>query len=309
MRKFYAKFSLVLLASLPLGLAQASTALNEPPKVGLPSRSGILDGSTGERSDLQTIVSRIKPGSVVVLGEMHAEQSVRDQHMEILTALRAQYPAGISVGMEFVDYIDQATLDLFSAGDLSEAEFLAAVKWKGFDFSFYRDQILFPRTELGEKVVGLNLPQFVSRQIGRGGLASLTPEQASLLPPNFTVGRDSYRIRFFEAMGMHPTPSLENYFVAQSAWDDTMAWQAVNFKLNHPEQILVIIVGEFHAQYGGGLQDRIRARMQEFNLNFPILSLSQLVTNEMSDEDIQKAILPSVTEGIRADFIWLSERP
>lgn len=308
MRRLYAFTSMILiLAAIQSGATQ-NVGLSEPPRIGLPSRSGILDGQTGESSDLASLVARIKPGSILILGELHGEQVVRNQHLELLTALRLQYPAGVSVGMEFVDYIHQTYLDHYSTGDITEAEFLDAVKWKGFDFGFYRDQILFPRAELGEKVIGLNLPRAVSSQIARGGLASLSKEQSDLLPPNFTVGRDSYRVRFFEAMGMHPTPSLENYFVAQSSWDDTMAWKTVDFKIKNPDQIFVIIVGEFHSQYGGGLQDRIRARMAEQNIDFPILTVSQLITDEMTEQDIQKAIEPSPTEGIRADFIWLSER-
>jgi uncharacterized iron-regulated protein len=71
---------------------------------------------------------------------------------------------------------------------------------------------------------------------------------------------------------------------------------------NHPDQVLVIIVGEFHVQYGGGTPDRLKARWPEAR----IMTLSQVWTEGMSPEEIQAELQPSSQEGPRADYIWLS---
>ena len=65
----------------------------------------------------------------------------------------------------------------------------------------------------------------------------------------------------------------------------------------------MIIVGEFHAQYGGGLPDRISKRFPESQVKI----LSQIWAEGMSDDEIQKALQPSQTEGPRGDFIWVSK--
>ncbi|MEQ1722978.1 MAG: ChaN family lipoprotein [Pseudobdellovibrio sp.] len=263
--------------------------------------SQLFDGKTRAETDLTQLVSQVKPGTILFLGENHGLASHRDQHMDILNALRA---AGLklSVGMEFVNYTNQATLDQYRRGLINEAQFLAEIKWSGFGYEFYSQQINFPKLDLGELTLGLNIPRTLTTKISRNGLASLTEDEQKLMPPNFAVGGDLYKARFMEAAGSH-CKNPDNCFAAHSAWDDTMAWQAVNFTEQHPDQVLVIVVGEFHVQYGGGTPARILVRKP----NAQIVTLSQIWAEDMTDEEIQQAMLPSETEGPRADFIWVSK--
>lgn len=266
------------------------------------AQAQIYNGTTLKPAQLSDLVSTIKPGSVVIVGEMHGLQPVRDQQMEILNAIKAT-GLKVSVGMEFFNYTDQNLITQYRTGIMSESDFLKGINWGGYDFSLYRDQLLF-----GEIGLGVNLTRDVTKVISKQGLSALSPEQNKLLPPNFTIGRDSYRQRFFQAMG-HPVPvaSLENYFVAQSAWDDTMAWQAVEFQKQNPDHVFVIIVGEFHVQYGGGLPHRLQVRLKQANLPVDMVTISQVYTDGMTEQDIQDSLQPSTEEGPRADFIMLSK--
>ena len=291
-----------LIITLVFSHASLAQAESERPAL----TSGLYNGSDLSTATVRDLVATIKPGTILILGEMHGLAPIRDQHMEVLNSLRSVYSGQISVGMEFINYTDQTPLSAYSAGLLTEEDFLKKVNWSGFDFELYRQQILFPSWDLGERVLGINLSRTVTSQIAKGGLGSLTPEQLQLMPPNFTVGRDSYRGRFFAAMGMHPTPKLENYFIAQSAWDDTMAWQTVEFFKKNPEHVFVIIVGEFHAQYGGGLPDHLRARLNAENMDHSIVTLSQIYAEGLTSEEIQNEMQPSVTDCPRGDFIWLT---
>ena len=125
------------------------------------------------------------------------------------------------------------------------------------------------------------------------------------MPPDFQLGRDSYKTRFADQMGGHTAPNIDNFFAAQSSWDDTMAWQSVEFFKKHPDQVLVIVVGEFHVQYGGGLPDRLKARLTAAGIDSSLITVSQIMTYGMSPDDIQQSMQPSATEGPRADFILL----
>jgi uncharacterized iron-regulated protein len=266
------------------------------------AQAQIYNGKTLQEAQMSDLIGSIKPGTVLILGEMHGLQTIRDQQLEILNAVRAT-GLKVSVGMEFFNYTDQNLINDYRSGAMDEAAFLKAISWGGYDFGLYRDQLLF-----GELGMGVNLTRDVTKVISKQGLAALTPEQNKLLPPNFTIGRDSYRQRFFLAMG-HPVPvaSLENYFLAQSAWDDTMAWQTVEFQKQHPDQVFVIIVGEFHVQHGGGLPNRIQARLQQENLPENIVTVSQVYTDGMTEQDIQDSLQPSAEDGPRADYIFLSK--
>jgi len=268
----------------------------------------IYQGDTQKQTDLPQLVDQVKPGTVLIVGEVHGLKPVHDQHIELLNSLRAK-GLKVSVGMEFFNYTDQVFIDQYRTGEIDETAFLKIINWgSGFDFNFYKEELLFAKKEFGEFGLGINLNRDVTKVISKQGVDALSEDQKKLLPPNFTIGRDSYRQRFFKAMG-HPVPlaSLENYFVAQSAWDDTMAWQIVEFQKQHPDQIFVVIVGEFHVQYGGGLPNRLRERLNLEKLPVDILTVSQVYTEGMSDQDIQGSLKPLVNEGPRANFIWLSK--
>jgi uncharacterized iron-regulated protein len=263
----------------------------------------ILQGDGVRSVTLEQSLQNIQPGSILVLGEEHGNAVHQNYQLRILKHLRAQ-GLKVSVGMEFLEYPHQAQVDVYRQGLMSDNDFINAVRWgQGFDFGFYRDQILFP-TGPESLTVALNLPREISRQIAKGGVASLTPEQAAKLPPLLERGNEKYFRRFMKAAGSHlPTPEMaENYFMAQSSWDDTMAWQATQFLQNHPDQVLVIIVGEFHVQYSGGLPDRLQVWGAKDVTTVSLVNLAGLTAEERQNET-----LPSTEDGPRADFLWISE--
>ncbi|MBC7421296.1 MAG: ChaN family lipoprotein [Bdellovibrio sp.] len=262
----------------------------------------IYQGTTLQEATLQQALTDVQPGSIVILGESHGMVAHQAQHMLILNQLRKQ-SLSVSVGLEFLNYPDQAIVDQYVAGTLNETNFLAKVAWQqGFNFDFYKQQLLFPEASRGEFSIALNLPRAISSKISKMGIESLTESELQMLPPDFKVGRDSYKERFAAAAGAH-CPSLDRCFMAQSSWDDTMAWTAVQFLKQHPEQVLVIVVGEFHAQFGGGLAWRIHQRQPTISIR----TISQIWAEGYTNEDIQAEMQPSLVEGPRADFIWISK--
>lgn len=264
--------------------------------------TGILTGNTHQLVSVEEAVGAVTPGSIVVIGENHGFKEHQSQQVAIMSALRA-LGLKVSVGMEFFSYTQQALVDSYRAGGLAEADFLKAIQWGNPSYDYYRDQALFPNLTEGSKTLALNAPRSLTGTVSKKGLDSLTEEERALLPPQFSLGRDSYKQRFLSMMPHLPSPEAgERYFAAQSIWDDTMAWTATEFVKTHPDQVLVIVVGEFHVQFGGGLPDRIRARAPQI----PVVTFSQVNTSGLSEEEIAAEIAPSTTEGPRADFLWLA---
>ncbi|WP_347357433.1 ChaN family lipoprotein [Bdellovibrio sp.] len=264
--------------------------------------SGILAGNSLQPVSLAEAVQNVRPGSIVVIGENHGFTEHQTQQVAIMQALRDQGLV-VSVGMEFFTYTDQPLVEAYRQGTLSEPEFLQQIKWGSPSYSFYRDQAVFPDLTQGAATVALNAPRFLTGKVSKQGLAALTPEDMALLPPQFSLGRDSYKRRFLSMMPHLPSPEAgERYFAAQSIWDDTMAWQATDFLRSHPNQVLVIVVGDFHVQFGGGLPDRLRTRGPEF----PVLTFSQVNTLDLTESEIATEIKPSEVDGPRADILWLA---
>lgn len=263
----------------------------------------IYQGGTTQIS-LEKALEDVGPGSVVVLGEQHGTTVQAAQQVAVMQALRSR-GLKVSVGMEFFDVTQQAFVDLYRDGALTEEEFLKNIRWGGYSFDAYRAQVQFP--VLGtESVIALNVPRAITSRIAKVGVDALTPEERAFLPADFEVGNEGYKARFREAMGGH-IPSEESflkYFSAQSAWDDVMALNAAQFVKNNQDHVFVIVVGEFHVQYGGGLPDRLKARGVS---QVKTISLQNLAG--LSDQEAQDAMFPSPAWGPRADFVWTSLIP
>ncbi|MFZ3231603.1 MAG: ChaN family lipoprotein [Pseudobdellovibrio sp.] len=294
-------------SALPLFLSLFLSAMSSSKAV-----AQLYVGDTLAPAEISQIINQIKPGSILILGENHGLAAHRDQHMAILNELRNQ-GFKTSVGLEFLNYPDQSIVNQYLSKNLTDDQFTADVKWQGVDFQFYKQQILFPLPALGETTIALNIPRFVTSKIAKTGLDSLTPEEANFMPPSFHVGRDSYKQRFADVIHVPAGPVFERYFVSQSTWDDTMAWKATEFIKTHPDQVLVIVVGEFHVQFGGGLADRILARDPKLK----VISVSQIwavnmaedgTVVPMTDDEIHEEIKPSVIYGARGDYIWVSKQ-
>lgn len=262
----------------------------------------ILDGNTLRPLTLTESLSSVQPGTIVILGENHGFTAHQRQQKKVIQALRKQ-GLRVSVGMEFFTYTQQELVDSYVAKGLEETAFLQMIGWVSPSFDFYRDQVNFPMAAQGSVTLALNAPRSITGKVAKMGLAGLSEDEKALLPPHFALGRESYRQRFLNLMPHLPNPQDgENYFAAQSIWDDTMAWKATDFILNHPDQVLVIIVGDFHVQYGGGLADRITARAPQI----PLLSFSVVDTSGLTSDEIINEAQPSVMYGPRADILWLA---
>jgi len=268
----------------------------------------ILSPKKAQMVKLNQIVGEIKPGQVVFIGEQHDLPAHHAHQKEWLQSLAAVVPpqTAISVGMEFFESPDQDLVDLFLAGDLTEASFLKEIKWGSNNFDFYREQVLFPKTHHG-KTYALNLPRTIAHRIGQVGVAGLSKAERDFLPTDFAVGNEKYRERFFESMGGNhsgmPPAKMQNFFESQSAWDEAMASQIIKAMNENPNQILLVIVGNFHVEYYGGLPERLAARGFKNFVNIPQVNAASYTGSELKD------LIISPHYGILGDLIWTSGEP
>ena len=183
---------------------------------------------------------------------------------------------------------------------MPESDFLSLVGWAGNSFPLYREQVLAPIAQ-GGTTLGLNIPRHVSSKVAQQGPNSLTPAEKALLPPIWELGSPTYFARFSEAMSGHVSEAqITRYFWAQSLWDDTMAWKGASHLHAHPDQALVILVGQFHAEFSDGLPARL--------LRHGATQVKVVIQHSVSAWDqteIDKLVAPDPVYGQRADFIWI----
>lgn len=309
---------LYIISVFPLMLL-ASTA----PEFNFKLNSDLFSGTTFEENDLKklsfdTVLNDLKPNPeqihIIFLGEEH-NNPIHAQHQNQIIQEMQNKNVPVWVGMEFIDFTQQEYLDNYRSGQMSEDAFLKAIQWQGFDFANYKYQILASRSNYNENCVALNSPRWLTGKVAKMGLSSLTESEKSFLPTGFTLGRDSYKQRFSEVMGGHvPAEKMEKYFAAQSIWDDTMAFQVVKTIQKMPKgSVLMVVVGEFHTQYGGGFPDRLKQRLMTLDRlqngigydDIQIKTLSFLDQLGMDLETKKQQNWPSEKWGARADYLWL----
>lgn len=260
----------------------------------------IYSGRDLRETPLQDIAAGIQPGTVVIVSENHGFKPHHRNQVSFLDALATVGHSKISVGMEFLSRDVQGAVDRFLGGLIAEPEFLKEAGWGGNPFEDYRNQVLFPPAH-GGNTVAINAPRALTTRIAKVGLAGLTAAELSELPPEFTLGNAGYFERFKQTMDGHVPPSaIQRYFEAQSTWDETMAWVTTEYLKSHPEQIFVIVVGDFHAIYGGGLPDRLRARGTN------VVTISQVNLSGLTSGEEDAEVMPDAKFGPRAEYIWIS---
>jgi heme exporter protein D len=156
----------------------------------------------------------------------------------------------------------------------------------------------------------------LTNKIAWNGLESLSQEERALLPPDYEegVGNALYKQRVQKIIkDQHPTVGeefLENFWVSQSVWDDTMAWNAVEYINQNPDQILVILVGNGHVEFGGGLPDRIRVRAEHIGCDVcRVVTVPQALLPEgvESFDNFAAEISEDEQYGQYGDYLWLSD--
>jgi len=263
--------------------------------------------NTGEKavSSYESLVESLEPGTVLVLGEIHNHPGHHQSHFRILEELLAQGKS-FHVGMEFFYYPDQDLVDQYLYDEISELKFLESINWQPLEsFEWYRPKVWLP-LETGGRTFALNAPRTLTRAVARGGLESLTPELKQLMPPNFVIGDEQYLERFRLAVGGDHVPEdlIMNYFTAQSIWDETMAWKTLEATDANPDQdIFVIVVGDFHVAFGGGLPDSLKARGAE-----RVVSVSHVDSTDLTDDTKQEILSPHPEWGLRSDWVVFAER-
>ena len=157
---------------------------------------------------------------------------------------------------------DQNALDDWTAGTLSEPEFLERVDWYGgwgYDWDYYREILLFARTN-SIPLVALNAPRELITEVRTSGLATVRQHRNAELPPSVLPTNADHRTlisNFFETddpvHGALPEEQMTALLEAQCTWDAVMAYAASRSLAEDPARTLVILAGTGHVAYGLGI--------------------------------------------------------
>jgi uncharacterized iron-regulated protein len=228
----------------------------------------ITDASSGAAITPAELPSRLSSVRLLLVGEEHTNM---DSHRVELAVIEALVRSGrkVTVALEMFPYTEQKLLDDWSAGRVSEEEFLGPGHWYkswGYNWLYYRDVFLFAR-DRRLPMVAVNAPREVVSAVRKKGFQGLTAEEAAHIPSKIDADSREH-LRLFKASfddpSFHASMDEEGWkamLAAQCTWDATMGFQAVkSLSPDDPKAIVVLLVGAGHVQYGLGIERQVRAQ-------------------------------------------------
>ncbi|HWD39058.1 MAG TPA: ChaN family lipoprotein [Fimbriimonas sp.] len=269
-------------------------------------RAGTVQVQPGQIYDLRSsrvasvddLAEAAQGKKFVFLGEQHATKAHQLEEASVVRAL-GDHGRDVSVGMEMYTRPKQDVLDLWSAGTLTEEQFIDQSDWKhqwGFDYSFYKPVFDIVK-ERRLPLVGLNVPRDWVHAVATKGYAGLPTSAKLQLPPVLFLGNKDHRSVFDSLMGGHSMvgTGMENMYAAQVLWDEGMADTAIKYTERapaDPKAIFVVIAGGGHVMYGQGINYRIKHRKAGDGITMVMLQ---------SDTPVE------VSRGL-ADFVYVSPK-
>ena len=249
----------ILMLTILWGCAVAPRKLNIKGKPEAFDEGTIISTQKAAKVSFEELLENIETSRVIYVGKKHTSQEDHKIQLEVIQALYQKFP-DLAVGMEMFDHSYQDVLDQWSAGQLDQEDFLRKVHWYAnwrYDFSLYKDILDFIK-ENRLRLVGLNIPNHIPPKIREGGIESLRNDEKKYLPQQIDLsdtGHRDYVQEVFEDHRHHfrGEVEFENFYAAQSVWEDAMA-EAIAENLNN--DVMVVLVGTGHIQFKYGIPVR-----------------------------------------------------
>lgn len=205
-------------------------------------------------------LATLKKSRIILVGEHHTNER---HHWAQLSVIQALKEAGVQVaiGLEMFRNDSQLALDRWISGELNEEHFekIFYDNWR-YPWRVYRMIFEYARDHK-IPMIGLNVPQEITRQVSREGFKSLSQEQKGKLAEVSCVVDEQYMNYIRKAFGSHAHGQLNfiHFCEAQLVWDSAMAVYSLDYLTRHPEAVVVILTGTGHAQKGA-VPRQIKAR-------------------------------------------------
>jgi uncharacterized iron-regulated protein len=237
-----------------------------------------LDPASGDVVQVEQIFDRLAGSRIVLLGEAHTTVTHHRWQLYMLSALHSRN-TNLVVGFEMLPRRGQASLDDWSAGKLTEEEFLEQSQWQkvwGYDAGLYLPLLHFARLNR-LPTVALNIDRKLISQVSKQGWQALSEaERMGLSDP--APASDAYRDSLAELYAYkqllsdasededNVEPDLDeilrsdafsNFVEAQLTWDRAMAEALAAAHRRDPKAIVVGIVGRGHLEYGYGIPHQL----------------------------------------------------
>jgi uncharacterized iron-regulated protein len=257
------------------------------------TRGQIVDLKKGTVTQFEQFIEKISAKEIIFVGEVHDNPEHHLIQLQIIQALIDHYGA-VTVAMEMFQKPQQAFLDQYLKGDLTEGDFLKQVNWRdawGFDYHLYRPILLTAKANKS-KVLAINAPRDIVKKVARHGLRSLDATERKKLAKDIDLSNEAHRDYVRKVYTHHAHKDLKRFdyfYEAQCVWEDSMAQNLADY-LKRNGGKLIVIIGNGHIVNRFGVPERTIKRLPVSMATVMPYALNQ-------DEMVIKEV---------ADFIWVT---
>ncbi len=229
------------------------------------SAGKIYSAREGSHISFQKMIKEMKESEFIYVGETHNSLPMHDIQSKIIQALYEQ-DKNLSIGLEMFPVSFQEALNKWSMAILSQDEFIRESRWYvnwNFNFGFY-EKIFKLAKNNKIPLYALNAPRAIIRKIRMKGWGKLSEDEKKAVPKP-DVSHEEHRVlirTIFESMELpHKMKGgdldmvFEGLYRAQSAWDEVMAFNALQSREREGRK-MVVLAGSGHLLYNLGINRR-----------------------------------------------------
>jgi uncharacterized iron-regulated protein len=247
----------------------------------------IIEPVSGNSVGWSELMFQIQESDIVLLGELHDHAVGHAVQLAVVEDVMDAHPNSV-LALEMLERDEQILIDDYMEGFIDEETFerlTNSTNWgsRGGWVAWYQP-IINAVKRRGGSVVGANAPRRyvrLARTDGYERIDELTESRRGYIdyPKELSGGR--YRQRFWElgktmrgneendenspiidVSEIEPNDPMLPVFRSQQAWDATMAQSIVNAKPGENRKV-ILLVGQFHVEYDGGIVQELRNRIPE----------------------------------------------
>lgn len=258
----------------------------------------IIDPASANHLTWHQLLEQLDGADVILLGEQHDHAVGHAVQLAIVEDVMDQYPDS-ALALEMLERDEQGLVDDFMEDVIDEDTFeklTHSTNWGAKDgWGAWYQPIIESVKERGGVVIAANAPRRyvrLARTDGYERLDELSAERRVFVdyPDELSSGR--YRQRFWE-FAFHneeeesaeeidvevidPDDPMLPVFRSQQTWDATMAQSIVNANPSQ-EQKVILLVGQFHVEYDGGIVQELRNRAPQLSVS--VVSIQRVIPEE-----------------------------
>lgn len=237
------------------------------------SAAQFSDAKSGKELTATQLAQKLAKYDVVFFGEYHDQGEIHKSEAELLEALHKIKGEKLALSMEMFEVDNQAKLDSFLAGSLSEEEFLATSRpWPNYKTD-YAPLVNFAK-ENKMPVVAANVPRFLAAHVAKNNASTvgIEAQYQQWLPKHTYAPEGAYKDKFYAQMNSPEAPMkmpparLAAVYAAQCLKDDKMAESIAAFSDAHKKMQLLHINGCFHSDAHLGTAQKLEALRPELKV-------------------------------------------